>query len=251
MTINLTVPVKWSELTIKQLEYFSKMILKELSETELMTLCFLKFSGLKLIKKAIPDKTGYLYIFKKKGFPRFTMDADQATSCIFKMDFLVKDVSLFQLPAKIKRYQVYDYRMFDVNLEQYLLLDSYYQAFLSSKEVNYLNKMLAVMYHKPGEKWDNEKLPEWEKRFKRVPVFRKYLIFLWFSGLKKWFMEKYWFVFNSGDDTGAAPAPDEIVLQLISALNEGDITHNKEILATNIHEAFFELNRKIEQSINV
>jgi len=251
MKVELTVPVKWSELTVKQVEYFSRMMLKELTETEVMTLCFLKFSGLKLIKKAIHYKAGYLYIFKKKGFPRFTMDADLATTCIAKMTFLINDISLFALPVSIKKYEAYDYRMFDVNLEQYLLLDSYYQAFLAGKETHYLNKMLAVMYHLPGEKWDNEKLPVWEKRFKRQPLFRKYIIFLWFTGFKKWIMERYWYVFNQGNEISSQPTPDEIVLQLLSALNEGDITHNKEILATSVHEAFFELNRKIEQSKNV
>jgi len=247
--INLTVPVKWSELSIKQVEYFSKMLLKRMTEIELMTLCFLKFSGLKLIKKAIKDEAGYLYIFKKKGYPRFTMDADQATSCISKMEFLVKEVLLFQLPAKIKKYNSYDYRMFDVCLEQYLLLESFYQAFLSTDDETYLNKMIAIMYHLKEEKWDVDLLPTWEKRFKRIPVFRKYVIFLWYSGVKKWIIEKYYYVFSSGDDSKSNP--DEIILNLISALNDGDITHNKEILATNVHEALFELNRKIEQSRNV
>jgi hypothetical protein len=250
MTIDIKVPVKWNDLTIKHIEYFSKMMLKKLTDTEIMTLCFLKFSGLKLIKKAILDKEGYQYIFKKKGFPRFIMDADQATTCIYKMDYLVQDVSLFELPARIKKYDAYDYRLYDVSLEQYLLLDSYFQAFIFNNDISYLNRMLAVMYHMPGEKWNVDLIAQWEKRFKRVPLFRKYIIFLWFSGLKKWIQEKYFYVFNSGDDTGS-PSPDEIVLQLLSALNDGDITHNKEILATNVHEALFELNRKIEQSKNV
>jgi len=129
MTIDLTVPVKWSDLTIKQVEYFSKMFLKQMSETEIMTLCFLKFSGLKLIKKAVKETTGYQYIFKKRGHPRFMMDADQATSCISKMEFLVKDVSLFHLPLKIKGYRCYDYRLFDVTLEQFLLLESFFSDF--------------------------------------------------------------------------------------------------------------------------
>jgi len=249
MTINLTVPVKWSELSIKQVEYFSKMLLKELSETELMTLCFLKFSGLKLIKKAIKERTGYQYIFKKKGQSRFLMDADQATSCISKMEFMVKEVSLFRLSEKIKKYVSYDFRMYDVCLEQYLLLESFYQAFLSTNDTAYLNKMLAIMYHLKEEKWNVDLLPVWERRFKRVPLFRKYVIFLWYSGVKKWIIDKYYYVFSGSDDSKSNP--DEIILNLISALNDGDITHNKEILATNIHEALFELNRKIEQSRNV
>jgi len=35
---------------------------------------------------------------------------------------------------------------------------------------------------------------------------------------------------------------------LLSALNEGDITHNPAIKATECHEVFYELNRKIEKS---
>lgn len=76
MTVELKVPARWSELTQNDLEYFTRILLKNVAETELMTLCFLKFTGLKLIKKTIPDEQGLLYIFKKKGSPRFTMDAD-------------------------------------------------------------------------------------------------------------------------------------------------------------------------------
>ncbi len=250
MTIKLKVPSRWSELTQKDLEYFTRLLLKNTPESDLMTLCFLKFAGLKLIKKTIPDSEGLLFIFKKKGLPRFTMNSDQTSGCVNKLTYLIQDVTLFPLPGQIKQYIPYDYRLFDVNLEQYLLLDSAYQGYLQTNDITALNRMMAVMYHLPEEQWNVEQLKNREKRFKRIPLFRKYIICLWFSGLKKWIIDKYYYVFNTSESSMQSH-PDEIVMQLLSALNEGNITLNKSILATGVHEALFELNRKIEQSRNV
>lgn len=251
-TIELTVPVKWMDLSSKQLEFLAKLLIKGADETEVMTRCFIEFSGLKLIKK-IPVEIDHElnYIFKKKGYQRFLLDVDRATGMIQKMDYLINKAELFRLPERIKKYVPVNYSMYGVSLEQYILLDQHYARFIETKDPDLLTRMLAIVYHNPDEKWGDKKLDEMSRRFKRVPLFRKYIIFLWFTGVKAWFVEKYWFVFNSSESSSSDQPADEIIMGLVSALNEGNITLNESILQTDVHQVMFELNRKIERSKDV
>lgn len=250
-TIELTVPVTWMELSTKQLEFLSKLLIKGADETEIMTRCFIEFSGLKLIKKAPVEIDHELnYIFKKKGSQRFPLDVDRATWLIEKMNYLVNKAELFKLPERIKKYVPVNFSMYGVTLEQYILLDQHYARFLDTKDPDMLTRMVAIVYHKPDEKWGTKKLDQLVKRFKRVPLFRKYIVFLWFTAIKAWFIQKYWFVFNSAESSSDQPA-DEIIMGLVSALNEGNITLNETILQTDVHQVMFELNRKIERSKDV
>jgi hypothetical protein len=248
MKVDITVPVKWTELTQANLEFLTKLILNEVSEVELMTRCFLKFADMKLLKKDPVNVDGDLcYIYKKKGYQNFMLDVDRATDCIERMRFLVKDVTLFRLPEKLKNYVPVDFRLYSVSLEEYLLLDQFYAAYSKAGDPEWLDKMMAIAYRKKGEAWNNEKLKLRAQRFRRMPVFRKYIIYLWFTGLKTWFMSKYWFVYNQPEGNSNIP-PDEEVMGLLSVLNGGNITLNKQILATSVHEVMFEINLKIEKS---
>lgn len=250
MKVDITVPVKWTELTQLQLEFLTRLILKGVSETELMTRCFLKFADMKLVKKDPVKVDGELcYLYKKKGYKNFLLDVDRATDCIERMRFLVKDVTLFRLPEKLKNCVPVDFRLYSVSLEEYLLLDQFYAAYSKTTDPEWLDKMMAIAYRKKGETWNNEKLKLWAWRFRRMPVFRKYIIYLWFTGLKTWFMSKYWFVYNQPEGNANIP-PDEEVMGLLSVLNNGNITLNKQILTTSVHEVMFEINHIIEKSVS-
>jgi hypothetical protein len=250
-TIQLSVPTKWQELTAKQVEFFALMLTRGHSEIEVMTRCFLKFAGLKLIKKdPVPDGSDLFYLFKKPGYRRFFLDVDRATGAIERMRFLVNEVSLFRLPERIKKYVPVDFRLYGVSLEEYILLDQYYIEYTKSKDVVWLDRMMAIVYRLYKETWNIDKHEKWTNRFKRIPLARKYVIYLWYTGLKAWFMHKYWFIYNQPEVHDDTPA-DEIIMGLISALNEGNVTLNDKVKATPIHEVLYELNKKIERATNV
>jgi hypothetical protein len=249
--INITLPQKWDQLSEQQLEFVSKLLLREVPEVELITRCFFHFSGIKILSKDPVMLDGELcYEFKKSGSGRFPLDIDLTTSIIQRMEWITHEITLFANPARIKRYTGCHFKLYGVTLEEWLIVDQMYIGFAKTKDVKFLDNMLAILYTKPGEKWDTAvSLSDRAKRFKRVPLFRKYLIFLWYTSVKLWLRTKYTYLFSDAGGKTVQSAND-YVMGLLSSLNEGDVTHNPQIKATECHEVFYELNRKIEKSQN-
>ena len=73
-------------------------------------------------------------------------------------------------------------------------------------------------------------------------------VLLWFSGAKRYLQKKYPYVFST-DETGAPVTPgDELMLGMLSSLNEGRIADNEKIRQADVHEVLYELNLKIKNS---
>ncbi|KAF0200635.1 MAG: hypothetical protein FD170_3384 [Bacteroidetes bacterium] len=249
-TVSITIPQGWEKLSTENLEYLSKLIISEASETEIMIRCFLKFAGMKIIKKdPVVVGSDLCYLFRKKGYKNFLFDIERAAFAAEKMRFLVNPPTLFRLPERVKNYVPIDWRLFSVSLEEYLLLDQYYNEFLKTRKASDLDVMMAIVYKPKGEKFDVSILAKLANRFKKVPLYRKYIVYLWFTAVKAWFINKYWFAFNRSSGGGES-TPDEMVLGILSALNGGNVTLNKEILATSVHEVLYEINQLIERTEN-
>ena len=249
--IHITLPERWDQLSEKQLEFVAKLLLREIPAVEMITRCFFNFTGIKILHKDPVMLDGELcYLFKKYHVGRFPLDVDLTASIIQRLEWLTGEVTLFANPAAIKHYTGCHFKLYGVTLEEWLIADQMYIAFAKTKDPKFLDKMLAVFYTKAGEKWNADtSLKSREKRFRRVPRFRKYLVFLWYTSVKLWLKSEYRFLFTPPESKGSQ-SPNEYVLGLLSALNEGDVTHNPALKATDCHEVFYELNRKIEKSLN-
>lgn len=249
--IEITVPETWQKLTGDQLEYVSKLLLQGVSETELLTRCFLRFAGMKLLKKdPVNEGENLSYLFQKKGYKRFWLDVERFGIGTERMKFLAGEPSLFRLPVLMKKYRPVDWRLYSVSLEEYLLIDRYYKEYINTRNMVHLDTVLAIIYRLPGEKWDSGKLERWKRRFRRMPAHKKHIAYMWFTGLKVWFINKYWYAYNSSSGGYENTPADEEVLSLVSALNDGNVTLNKQILETGVHEVLYEINQKIERASN-
>jgi len=248
--VKLYTPTEFGKMSMKQLAYFSRLLLKKLGPEEVKMLCLLKFTGLKLMQKS-PVKNEDeqdCYLFKLKNTGTFLIDVDRVTDMLTRLDFLDKDVTLFDLPETIGRYNACDSRLYGIRLDEWLLADRMYGEFSRTKDVKFLNLMLAVFYRETGEQWnDGDSVEKWARRFRWVPLYRKYIVFLWYTGVKLWLINKYWHVFNGGESTGETPG-DEMIMGLLSSLNDGKVADNNIIKSSEVHEALYELNRKIEYS---
>lgn len=248
--LHLTLPESWDQLSEKQLLYLSRLLFEKVPEQELLTRCFLKFSGLLLIQQnpvIIREKGKNLlcYEFRKKGLEKYTVDVDTFTEAVSKLNWIANDVKLFHNIPKIKRYTGCNYKILDKILEEYLIADNAYLAFVKKGDIKYLDKLVAIFYRKKSDKWDDgNNLTSWAKRFSGSPVHVKYSVFLWYTGLKAWIIKKYPYIFSS-PGSGTSSASDS-VLAILSALSGGDISKNPEIKRSNCHEALDILNRKME-----
>lgn len=247
--VELSVPECWEKLSLPQLQYISKLRIMELSEQELATRCFLKFSGLDMEKKDPSMINGELcYVFRKKGIGRFILDVDRFTDMVSRMDWINGEISLFHNPERVNGYTGCHWKLYGLSLEEYLVADQMYAAYIRTNDQRFIVNMMAVLYRKPEEAFaEGKHIEKHARRFRNVPMATKLLIVMWYTGLKMWIIKKYPYLFSS-DGSAAPQSANDYVMGLISAMNNGDVTHNPQIRATEVHEIFFEFNLKIERS---
>jgi hypothetical protein len=248
--IHITLPESWDQLTEPQLEYVSRLLYNEMPATELLIRCLLHFTGIRLLHQDPFEIDGEMcYLFKKKGTGIFHLDVDMVTTITNRISWITSDITLFKNPEKIKHYTGCNYKLYGVTLEEWLIVDQMYIGYAKTKNLQFIDKMLAILYKLPSESWNESAvLDKRARRFRWMPAYRKYLIFLWYTSCKLWLKIKYPFLFAASDGSGKGQSANDYVMGLLSALNDGDVTHNPMIKATECHEVFYELNRKIEKS---
>jgi hypothetical protein len=218
MDIQLTLPKRWGDLKQGQLEKIAGIFLKYQDKPDFLTQCFFLFSGWRIVRgMMLPDTDGTYFFFKKKGDKVFCITSELFSQLVSNLQWIIAG---FQVPAyvpAIRGFKTPTRLLYEITIGQFLTVENYYSGFVDKGD------------------------------FKRRPISSRYASFLWFSGVKTWLRSKYPYVF-SGSGSDEQIAPDAVILNLLSSLNEGDITRNEKILKTRMHEAFFELNAKIEHS---
>jgi len=243
MTINLTIPSSWQQLSQKQLELVARCMLQRMTAIELKTICLLQFSHLKILKKPASAEGSFMF---RKGKLTFELDADRFADIISRLDYLESDSGIIA-PPLIKGFALPNKELYGVRTDQWFVADSMYGAYCNTKDDRFLNRLLATLYIKTGDKWNpDHNLSAAAAKFEGVPLFRKYVAFIWYSAVKAWLIEKYYYVF-SGSENSQTP-PDELLMGLLSSVNEGNVANNAIIKATEVHEVLYDMNRKIEAS---
>lgn len=247
------MPKAWKDMSEKDLLFLSKLLISDYDETEIKVLCALEFAKLKLRSRdAFVTEDGAMhYRLHHSAVGDFLLDADRFCSIVDTLDWLDEDVSMFQLPAQVKGYRPLESRLYGLRVDEWFVLDNNYAAFCNTKNYDYLDVMLAIMYRKNGDKWQDAKhLERWTRRFKNIAPHKKYIIFLWYTAVKLWLMKKYNYVFQPNDDGEQTP-PDELLMGWLASLNDGRMADNVMIKASEVHEALYQLNLKIEQSKSI
>lgn len=200
--LNITLPESWAQLSEHQIAFVSKLLYMEVPELELITRCFLEFSGITILSKD-PELVvtndapeGELcYWFKKSGTGKFCLDVDLSSTLIHSLDFLVNEITLFKNPAKLGQYTGCNFKLYGLSLEEWIIIDQMYIGYAKTKNIKFLDNMLAVSYTLPGEKWDESAdLNKRASRFTAIPEHSRYIIFLWYTSCKLWLKVKYPFL---------------------------------------------------------
>lgn len=254
--LNITLPESWAQLSEHQIDFVSKLIYMGVPELELITRCFLEFAGITILSKdpemVITENApeGELcYWFKKKGTGKFCLDVDMSATLIHHLDFLRSGITLFKNPAKIGKYTGCNFKLYGLSLEEWLIVDQMYIGYAKTKNIRFLDNMLAVLYTLPGEKWDESTdLDKRAARFTSFPEHTRYIIFLWYTACKLWLKVKYPYLFETSGSSDSQESANDYVLALLSSLNEGNVANNILLKKSPCHEIFFELNRKIEKA---
>lgn len=242
------LPRSWHELTLKQIYAVSKLFIRNNGAKDFVVRFFMAITGWKLRrKKEVTEFGKSWYFFKAKGKSKFLVDGDLYADFVKSLEWIVSEINLISVLPEFGFFKPVDVRLYEVTLDEYLFLDSAFSAYVKTKQKKYLNRMLAIAYRTKGEQWNSNILDKKARWFWLVPFYKKYVIFIWFVGLKNWLKTEYPFIWQNSGSSEISHA--QAILNLLSSLNNGDVTKNKELLKTHVHEAFYELNLKAEQAI--
>ena len=237
MRIDVNIPKDWNEITGTQLTRLAKLFLKYRQKPNFLTRCFFLFSGWQPLRRRqfVQDKKTYYWF--KRGKDKFFISAGLFVSLVKQLEWITSGINIPKSMPPVVGYRHCNVKLFSVSLEDYLNAENYLNAFTETEDRKYLGKLFRVFY----------KPKRWTFRFFPLSSYRKYAVFLWFTGTRNYLAGKYPYLFSGNSGSGTV-APDEQILSLLSALNDGKPHDNERIMKTHIHECFYELNLKIEHA---
>ncbi|WP_372772096.1 hypothetical protein [Mangrovibacterium sp.] len=234
--VKLTLPSGWDQLNENQLLGLSRLFLRCKSEKELLVKSFLLLTGLRMKKGIAVDDGQLVFTFRNRKVKPFELNAQTFAPMLENLSWIRKEFSPLRVLPSLLRFKGCNAKLYNVSLEDYLRMDTNFRAFGFTAKQKYLNKLLSIVFS-ANRFW-----------FVVVPMYRKQAVLLWFAGIKTMLKQNYPYLWPSGGEGGQAVTDQEIVFSLLSSLNNGDVTKNKEILKTHVHEAFYQLNLKAQQT---
>ncbi len=235
MRIDLNLPKKWQDIKAEDLVPLARLFLKYQEKPDFLTRCFLMFSGWNVLRRKEFVEDHRLQYWFGKANQKFYIPVELFQSLVVQLMFLSETIELPAGNPKIKGYTACNHKLYNVSLETFLEAENFLSAFVSTGKHAFLTKLFKTLYVK-------------KRRviFHRVTRYEKYAVFLWFSGVKHYMINKYPYLF--AERTEVESNPEEALLNLLSALNDGKPHDNERIFKTHVHECFYELNYKIENA---
>ena len=237
MTLSLTLPKSWNELTQEQLLFVFKHIASNNTAVQLKTLCFFKWAGLSVHH----SEKGVFYVEhegegSKKLYP---LTASKVNDAIWYLSWL-EDLPRYPLQIeKIGKHQAVRADFQGVPFGDYLTMDNLYQGYLQTKRGDLLQNMAKMLYQ-----CDDIKLNPTEE----------VSVFYWFSSVKQLFGQSFKHFFkqvNTDSDFPNVPTYEQLRDRMnaqIRALTGGDITKEQQVLEMDCWRALTELDAKARES---
>lgn len=236
---NITLPTSWAELSDEQLHMVYSLFARDLSSSEVKTLCLMKWNGLKVLTQ-LPDKR-FLIKRGKEVVPLSTRQIQQATSCL---DFLDSFAPMPVRIAQIGKYHALPANFEKVPFEQYLYVENLFQGYLNTQSDELLLQMAQVLYGSDHVKPDKAHLVG---------------IFYWMASLKQYFARLFPNFYKpagaNSDGNLLGGGQSDLYSQLrdstnamIRALTGGDITKEAAIMKMDTWRALTELDAKAREA---
>lgn len=243
MAIELTAPRNIAELSNDQLLFVAELILFGMKENELYSRCFIKFSGIEMVRKL-----GEKYYFRViKTNEVFALDEQEVASFSKQFRYLTTDYEHIVPLQKIGGYRACDKYLRDTIFLQYLDAENYYQAYIATSDEKHMDKLLSTLYLS-GKKYNNNLNDKRAKYFSRkASDIERYCTLMWFMGVKKHLSKRFKHLFSEGGDGGPVNMYDVIQNQ-VRLLTAGDITKRNDVLQSNTWTALHEMNEKCREA---
>ena len=235
---NISLPTSWASLTDKQLLMVYGLFARDLSASEVKTLCLMKWNKLEVLNEH-PKNT----FLVKQGKEKVLLTSKQIQAASASLDFLDSFPPEPIRLSRIGRHRALPADFEGVPFEKFLYADNLYAGFLHTKSENLLLQMAQVLY-------DCEHIKPSQAQLVGV--------FYWFASLKQYFAMLFPHFFqpmsseNGGNLLGGssnlyAQLRDSTNAQ-IRALTGGDVTKEEAIKKMDTHRALTELDAKAREA---
>ena len=235
---NLSLPTSWASLSDKQLLMVYGLFARDLSASEVKTLCLMKWNKLEVLNEH-PKNT----FLVKRGKEKVLLTSKQIQEASASLDFLDSFPPEPIRLSRIGRHRALPADFENVPFEKFLYADNLYAGFLHTKSENLLLQMAQVLY-------DCEHIKPSQAQLVSV--------FYWFASLKQYFamLFPHFFQPMSSDNGGnLLGGSSNLFAQLrdstnaqIRALTGGDVTKEEAIKKMDTHRALTELDAKARES---
>ncbi len=235
MIVNLNVPTTWENLSDKQLLMVYRLFARDLSASEVKTICLLKWTGLHIIGEQ--SKQQYLV---KKGRNKFLLSTKQIQQATTALDFLDDVPAVPVRLKKIGRHRPLSADFEKVPFEKYLFLENLFQGYLNTQQEELLTQMGQILY-------DSDQL--------KPDAAERICIFYWFAALKRYLASLFPNFLTTSTATSGNQMGADLFTVLrdatnaqIRALTGGDITKEATIRQMDTHRALTELDAKAREA---
>lgn len=233
--VDISLPDSWKDLTQQQLKLVFSLLDKGVSEQELLTICTMKWSGLKLLGSS-----------KDKGLFAFVKDSDFFEVSKYDIYAVSDHLRFLKEPPespvvleRIGRHKAVDPLLQGLKLERYIFLDALWHNYMDSKNDNLILDMVSVLYG---------------FRPKRLKGFVKVAVIWWMSSLYRAFARYFEDLFRpseKSDGTGSLAGSSknyaESINTMIRALTKGDVCKEMEVMGIEVWRALTELNAQAKE----
>lgn len=221
MTINITAPLSWNELSLCDLKHVAQvMMLPEIDRTHASILLFCKLAGLKM-KKNIAGS-----VFFKKGKLKFILEPYQLMDFSQKMNYIFEEK-----PCDIVNPTKIDSHLIEVKFGDY-----------------YFANAMMMRYQFTGEKkFVRQALKTLGQRTIYLSKIKGQMIWIWWMGVQSYLQDLYPLVFPKGGDDNSDKTSYQILQDIYLMLNENRPQDNQHIADSELHSVLSALQNKIEQ----
>ena len=241
-------PSDWNELTKKQVLFVSRLFQGQLTMVDFKLRALFDFLSArpKVIKRIHPEDVYFL---------------------CESLDFLIKEVSLTRNLLPVLRTGRRNYlgpadAMMNCTFGEFTMANSLLDSFSKTREQNYLDEMVAVLYRPrkrfwfirkfftdnqdPRKRFVNRSLKKRCNRIAALDYDIKYSIFLYFSGVLNSLPDLYPYVYQQKGDTGIE---DNGWASLIISLADGktDDKSLETVMNSNLYNVLIGLNKKAKE----
>jgi|GEM_PF-1316691 len=243
-TIHLKLPTCYKDLSEKQLLFVAKLFLSDFAQRRFsfLTHALMRFAHLRV--KRVLD--GSRYEITMAGEKPFVIFTSQLFSVLEHLYWLLEEVTEVIPLGHIRGARPVHPRLYHTKFIQFLTAENFFMAYAQTRKVEYLNCLVATLYLRPGQSFDDHLVKKRGRYFRWVSLERKYTVYLWYSGFRSHVARQCPHMFDKSGD-GEPVKIKEHVMNMIRGLTEGDVTKNAMVTnEVDTWDALYELDAKVK-----